>query len=124
MSTSIQLEIPDDLAQQANEVAVASRRSLTDVVLDGIRMAVKPDLDIAALPDESILELARTVMPEAEQAELSELLAKQRESEINSWELNRLDQIMQQYRRGLLLKARAIDEAVTRRLMAPLTQRQ
>ncbi len=49
-----------------------------------------------------------------EQQQLSELLEKQREQQIDAIESRRLEDLMESYRRGLLLKARALKEAVKR----------
>ena len=49
-----------------------------------------------------------------EQAELSGLLADAREGRLDTTHRPRLDALMAEYRRGLVLKARAWTEAVTR----------
>ena len=58
----------------------------------------------------------------ASQSELSDLLARLREGERGESERARLDELMLVYRRGLVLKARAIKEAVRRGLKPPLAQ--
>lgn len=55
-----------------------------------------------------------------EQAELSGLLVRQREGALDANGRDRLDQLMQSYRRGMILKARAIKVAVERGLQPPL----
>lgn len=55
-------------------------------------------------------------MPDAEQDELTELLARNREGELAPADRPRLDELLAAYRRGLVVKGRALKEAVARGL--------
>jgi hypothetical protein len=60
-------------------------------------------------------------MSDAEQAELSELLARQREGALSDDERGRLDALMRSYRQGMVRKAQALKVAVERGLQPPLS---
>jgi hypothetical protein len=70
------------------------------------------------LPDAEVLELARGQMTDQDQATLSDLL--ERQAELMQAERVQLDGVLATYRRGLVLKARALKEAVVRGLMPGL----
>jgi hypothetical protein len=59
-------------------------------------------------------------MDDAQQAELSDLLARQREGRLPNSECGQLDTLMDSYRRGMARKAQAIKVAVERCLQPPL----
>ena len=56
-------------------------------------------------------------MENQQQEFLSELLAHQREGQLNEIENSQLDELMQVYRRGLVRKAKALKVAVERGLI-------
>jgi SRSO17 transposase len=58
-------------------------------------------------------------MPDAQQRELSDLLARQREGQLADTERPRLDALLDAYRRGMVRKARALKVAVERGLQPP-----
>ncbi|WP_165224772.1 hypothetical protein [Aquisphaera insulae] len=119
MSETVMLVIPDELARRAREVASATHRRFEDVVLDGLRRAVE-EPDVEAMSDVSLLSLAEATMNPADQDALGALLAIHREGRLTEGESARLDALMADYRRGLVLKARALKEAVARGLRPPL----
>jgi hypothetical protein len=119
MSETVTLEIPDELARRAREVASATHRRFEDVVLDGLRRAVE-EPDVEALSDDSLLSLCDATMTPADQEALGALLAGRREGSLSEEEAARLDELMAGYRHGLVLKARALKEAVTRGLRPSL----
>jgi predicted transcriptional regulator len=120
MSETLTLEIPDDLARRARALAEATRRPFEEVVLDSLRRAVE-EPDVEMLPDDALLSLCDMTMSPADQATLSDLLAGHREGTLADRERVRLDELMEVYRRGLLLKARALREAVARGLRPPIS---
>ena len=62
---------------------------------------------------------------EPEQQEVfSDLLARNREGQLNDVEVRQLDELMQVYRRGWVRKARALKVAVERGLKPSLTSQQ
>jgi hypothetical protein len=66
------------------------------------------------------LALRDLQMSDELQAELSDLLARQRERTLDTPARGRLDELMSMYRRGLVRKAQAVTVAVERGLQPPL----
>jgi hypothetical protein len=73
------------------------------------------------LPDDELLIRCDSVLVADLQEELSGLLADAREDKLEVGADARLDQLMALYRRGMVQKARAWREAVTRGLRTSLT---
>jgi hypothetical protein len=119
MSELLTLELPDDLARQARAFADATNRPLEKVVLEWISQAVAEPV-VETLPDDSLLALCDATLEPAQQEEMSELLELAREGELEADHRDRLDQLIDLYRRGLKLKARACKEAVARGLRPSL----
>src|SRR4051812_13452022 len=105
MSQSILLDIPDELTSQVLQIASVSQRTLADVVLDGILLAIS-EVDVTSLSNDAVVELANSMMEPSQQEEMSGLLAKQSEAKITSNERGHLNELLAAYRRGLLLKSR------------------
>jgi hypothetical protein len=115
MSETVTLELPGELAQQARALAAATNRPLEDAVVDWIgRTVANPPLE--SLSDARLLDLCDAALDSAQQEELSDLLAGMREGQLSETEQSRLEQLMAVYRRGLVLKAKALKEAVDRGL--------
>lgn len=119
MGTVVTLDLPHDLAERAQRIAEQTRRSVEDVLLDWLGRGAG-DTPVELLTDEQVLALRDVQMSASEQAELSDLLARQREGDLDIEGRNRLDQLIQMYRRGMILKAQAIKVAVERGLQPPL----
>jgi predicted transcriptional regulator len=115
MSQTITLELPDELVRSARALAHAANRTLEETVMEWIRNAVE-DPPLTMLSDEALKSLCALQMDQSRQAELSQLLAQQREGPLPAADQNRLDALMAEYRRGLVLKARAIKVSVDRGL--------
>jgi hypothetical protein len=92
-------------------VAASSNRSFEDVVAEP---------PVESLPDAELLAVCDRTLPDAAQAEFSDLLAANRERILSASERERFDSLMAAYRRGLVFKARALKEAVARGLKQPL----
>ncbi|MGO9463818.1 MAG: hypothetical protein ACLQVF_06620 [Isosphaeraceae bacterium] len=120
MSETVTLGVPDELARRARALAAATHRSFEDAVLDWLRRAVE-EPGVEALPDGEILALCDATLDPVEQEALSLLLAGHREGTLSAPEKASLDTLMDTYRRGLVLKARALKEAVGRGLRPPLS---
>jgi predicted transcriptional regulator len=118
MSEKVTIELPDELSRRARRLAAAGHRRLEDAVVDWINRAVS-DPDVEALADDELLRICDATFEASEQAELSGLLADAREGSLDTARHARLDELMSDYRRGLVLKARAWKEAVTRGLRPP-----
>ena len=119
MSEYVTLQLPDNVARSVREVAARTHRRVEDVLVDWLDKAVA-ELPIESLSDEEILALCDMQMNEEQQAELSLLLERNREGELSNQGRNRLDELMQLYRRGLVRKAQAWKIAVARGLKSPL----
>src|SRR5437762_2370355 len=117
--TRVMLDIPDDLARRARAVAAATNRRLEDVVIEWLGRAAE-DGPVESLTDGELLALCDAKLGPADQAELSSLLEDARERDVPADRRARLDELMAAYRRGLVLKARALREAVVRGLIPPL----
>jgi predicted transcriptional regulator len=118
MSEKVTIELSDELSRRARKLAAAGNRRLEDAVIDWINRAVS-DPNVEALPDDEVLRLCDATFEASEQDELSGLLADAREGVLDAAGRARLDGLMAEYRRALVLKARAWNEAVTRGLLAP-----
>jgi hypothetical protein len=115
VSELVTLDLPPDLVRRARELAAATNRRFEDAVAEWIERAVA-DPPVEALPDDQVLSLCDSRLPDADQDELSGLLARNREGELAPADRGRLDELLAAYRRGLVLKARAVKEAVARGL--------
>jgi hypothetical protein len=119
MSETVTLQIPEELARRARALAAATHRRFEDAVVDWLRKAVEEPA-VEALPDDALLPLCDATLGAADQGALSALLAGLREGSLSGEETARLDELMAAYRLGLVLKARALKEAVARGLRPPL----
>lgn len=117
MTETVTLDLPLDVARRARAVAAATNRRVEDVVVEWLgRAAADPPVEV--LPDTEVMELANGQMTADDQAALSELLGRQ--AELTAAEREQLDTLLGTYRRGLVLKARAMKEAVARGLIPRL----
>jgi hypothetical protein len=119
MTERVTLELPHELAQRVRSAAADTHRSFEDALVDLIQRGVA-DPPVASLSDSALLALCSAEMNAEQQEELSKLLEKNREGQIQSEERGRLDALMSLYRRGLVRKAQAIETAVRRGLKPPL----
>src|SRR6516165_8938186 len=119
MSETVTLEIPEDLARRGRVLAAATHRRFEDAVVDWLRRAVEEPA-VESLPDDALLGLCDATLGAADQDALTALLTGHREGSLSAEEAARLDELMAAYRQGLVLKARALKEAVARGLRPPL----
>ena len=119
MTQTVTLELPSELVVRASEVATRTKRRVEDVLVEWLsRTGVDA---VEGLSDADVLALCDSAMVEADQEQLSDLLARQREGELQAVEKQRLDELLQSYRKGLIFKARAWQAAVSRGLRPPLS---
>lgn len=119
MSTIVTLQLPDELARRARELAAATNRRLEDAVVEWIGKAVSEPI-VESLPDAELLALCDRMMDDSAQGQLQGLLERLREGDISPQDQQQLDRLMGSYRSGLILKARAMREAVARGLRPAL----
>jgi hypothetical protein len=87
MSHTITLEVSDALMERARTIAQQTSRQVADVLAEWLtRAAATPTVvgtrPIEALPDEQVLALRDLRFPDEQRAELSDLLADQREGQL------------------------------------------
>ncbi len=121
MSQTVTLELPDELAQKVLVFSVAHHRRFEDAAVDLIGRAVT-EPSVESLSDDELLALCDSQLDDVQQAEFSDLLARQGEGELVPGDQQRLDELLMNYRKGLVTKARAWRTAVARGLRPPLNE--
>lgn len=116
MSEQITIQVSDHLIQHATQIAANTKQSV-ETVLSGL---LQSSLPVELLSDNDVLALSEMRMTEEQDDELSELLARQREGELDYEGRQRLIELMQIYEHGLLRKSQALRVAVERGLREPL----
>jgi hypothetical protein len=117
MAESLTLQLPTDVAERARALAAATNKRIEDIVVEWIGLGAA-ETPVELLPDSAIVELSRSQLPDVDQQALSELFGRQ--SILTTAERVRLNELVAKYRRGLIVKARATKEAVSRGLIYPL----
>src|SRR3954452_266407 len=112
MAEKVLIELPEDLVQQVRTAATRTRRSFDEVLVDWIRRAGAEQV-LELLPDEELLAVADSQMTPDQEEELSDLLERNREGTLAAGDRDRLDELMQIYRAGLVRKAQALKVVVS-----------
>ena len=132
MSTSVTIDLPDEVYRRIEKFALLANRDLSSILSDMLAHNLPLiDIDnnefqsnklepIADLSDSQVIALTTLEMEPLQDAKLSELLDKQQSGTLTPEEPQELEYLMQIYREGLLRKATALAEAVKRGLMEPL----
>ena len=119
MSELVTLNVPDQIVRIATSIANRKQRAMEEVLLDMLTTrASEPPIE--NLPDEEVLALSEMMMPKEQDERLGELLALQRENQIDAEGRKELAQLMWLYKQGMLQKSQALREAVERGLRDPL----
>jgi hypothetical protein len=105
--------------RQARATAAASNRRFEEVVAEWVERG-SGEQPVESLPDVELLAASDSQLAESLQTELSILLARNRETTLIPADRSRLDELLNLYRRGLIFKARATKEAVSRGLKSRL----
>lgn len=115
---TITLRVPNTVYQRAKRTAEALQRPVDKTIIDTLRVAL-PALDdvplemtndlaaMSTFSDESLWEITRSVMPAKMQTRFRTLAAAQRERELTRPQLQKLDELRQEYGRITLRKAHA-----------------
>lgn len=119
MDHHVTLDLPPDVAQRAEEIAVRSHRRVEDVLLEWLDRAAT-EVPVEMLSDAQVLALSDQQMSEEQQRDLGDLLERQREGRLDQSARRQLADLMNVYRRGLIRKAQALKVAVDRGLLPPL----
>ncbi|MGH2515162.1 MAG: hypothetical protein ACRDHP_05855 [Ktedonobacterales bacterium] len=119
MSHTITLNIPDDVARRARDIANQTQRRMEDVLLEWLDTSAN-DLPVELLSDAEVLALRDQEMSATQQHELSDLLGRQREGHLDARARVRLEDLLGIYRHGMVRKAQALKVAVERGLQHPV----
>jgi hypothetical protein len=111
LSEMITIEISETTARIVREIAARTGRDPGTVLSELVDRSIS-EVPVEALPDDQVLALSDMTMSDFEQNELSDLLAAQREGQLDEARRARLDELMQVYRRGLVRKSEALRVAV------------
>jgi len=127
MSTRVTITLPDEVYRRAESLAQVTSREVADVLADTLALwlsASDPQgptgMAVASLSDQELLAVTELELPPDHDRRFSELLDVQQATELQPAERAELLAFMQIYQQGLLLKARALHEAVRRGLRPPL----
>jgi predicted transcriptional regulator len=122
----VTLELPDEVLNRAERLAVLTHRDVADVLAEAVS-AVLPPVDVTAeeaeiskLSDAAVLRLADASFFASEEDRLSLLLDKQQSGTLTHGERLDLLSLMRIYEASWLRQAEALAEAVRRGLREPL----
>lgn len=115
MNKKITIQLRDEIILRALDIADRSERNLEDVLEEWIDRYAD-DLPIETLNDDEVLELCKREMNPITQNELRTLLYHYQERTLDTDENIRLDELLRNYRKNIVRKARAIEVANARGL--------
>jgi uncharacterized membrane protein YgaE (UPF0421/DUF939 family) len=118
VAQTVTLRVSEDLFNAAKTRATQNVQSVEDVLLSWLNQGA--DLPVNQLSDQAVLELSNLQLSSETQEQMSDLLAKQREEQLNSDEASVLARLMHSYRHGQVRKAEAYKVAVERGLLPRL----
>jgi hypothetical protein len=119
MSQQVTIQVSEHVIRQAAQVAAQTHRSVEDVLAAWLE-SVTTERPVEELSDDEVLTLAELRLTEEQDANLSELLERNREGTLDAAGQRKLDEMMRLYERGLLRKSQALRVAVQRGLREPL----
>jgi hypothetical protein len=106
---AVTLELPDEVYQRAQRVAQATRRPLEEVVIEWIRPPVQIKLpELERLPNDELLQAARSTLPPEHIRRLQELLAAQQQRSLSEDEQREAVELVEQEDFATLCKAKAL----------------
>src|SRR5438094_845896 len=123
MSTVVTLTLPDEIVARANDWAKLTGIPVADLLTEVIEHSLAPagrnvehNGAIESWSDARVVAAAEAELPSTDDQRLSELLYRQQAGMLSEGEKNELKPLMGVYQGQLLLKARALREAVRRGL--------
>lgn len=119
MSETITIKVSDQVAHFAALLARRKQQPVAEALSDFLESAVN-ETPVEGLSDSEVMALSEMQLSDEQDATLSELLARQREEQLDDEGRQQLQELMQIYEKGLLRKAQALRVAVERGLRAPL----
>jgi predicted DNA-binding protein len=111
----VSIKLSDSVYQRAAETAARTGKSIEFVVTEWLNRYPN-EVPVELLTDEQVLALADMMMPDKQQEELSDLLRRNREGELDEAGKQRLDDLMEIYGHAQIRKAEAMAESVKRGL--------
>lgn len=120
MNQEVTLRVSDKLIKQAALYAVRKKRRIEEVLSDWLENVFQ-DKFADKMSDAEILALTKIQISSEEQARLSELLFKNRETGLGKEEQQELDLLVEISERNMLRKSEALRIAVERGLIKPLS---
>jgi hypothetical protein len=127
MDTQVTLTLPEELYEYAKRWATITQKDLSEMLTDALTIVLTPvyttprlDRPVSSLSDENVLTLSKAQMRQEQGRRMSELLEKQRESELTESERPELLSLMQAYNQLWIRQSEALAEAVRRGLRRPL----
>jgi len=120
MSELLTIKVSDQVARFASKVATQRDLPVEEVLSDLLESAVN-DIPVECLSDDEVLALSEMKLSDDQDETLSDLLARQREGQLDSEGRRQLSELMRVYESGLLRKAQALRVAVERGLREPLS---
>jgi hypothetical protein len=109
------IEISDDTYQKAARVAARTGKTIEVILATWLDYELD-EIPVELLADEQVLKVADMMMPEDQQEELNDLLAKNSEGQLDNAGKQRLDELMEDYGHAQIRKAEAMAQAVERGL--------
>lgn len=119
MTQIVQIVLPDEVANCAQDFARQTGRRLEEVLQSWIVQMVD-NLPLDTLSDDQLLELCNTTLPTDLETELDQLLSLKREDTLDDAGRARLEALTETHRRRLIRKEQALKAAVQRGLIFPL----
>jgi hypothetical protein len=119
MSETMTIKVSETVARFATQLALRKHQPREDALADFLESAVN-ETPVESLSDNEVLALSEMRFSDEQDEMLSELLARQREDQLDAQGRQELAELMRAYEQGLLRKAQALRVAVERGLRAPL----
>lgn len=116
----ITVDLPRKIYDEAERLANQTGQELEDILLTALEISLPTLTDqlasesLESLPDDKLLELVNSQMSEQQNARMSELLAKQQDTQLDPFEARELAFLVYVYEEGSLRKIKAMTEAVKR----------
>jgi hypothetical protein len=115
MTEQLTIAVPDEVMAKARLLAAKTQRSPEEILVDWVRQAAEESA-LETLSDDELLAVCDQEPSPEEEEELSDLLDRNRESDLGEGERARLEELIRGRRTGWLRKTRALTVAVNRGL--------
>lgn len=113
--STIELEIPEEIIEEAEDIARGRNRTLESVLQDGLVMVfgTNADCEISSellqdFSDEQLWEVVNRRMPWAQDSRLRELTAQSKRVNLTAHESNEFEDLLAALDRQILLRSRAL----------------